>query len=481
MLNPGQPEAGNDLVRPSMWHTGIFVLRGLAARTVRRAGHAKLARRPKLESLEPRLVLSTYYVATTGSDSNAGSESSPFATMQHAMIKLEPGDTLDVESGSYSGFISGWDSTPASSGDPYGYIDGTASAPITIQAAPGSPAGSVIIDAQDNKTQAGIDLEPNDNYITISGFTINGSSGGIAAFPNHGEGIKVAGSTNDIVENCTVTGIGYGFGITANNANDVVLNDNTIAGTGNSGNADYGHGIYIAGDTDGAVVEGNDIYDNSYIGIHVNGSGGTKGILTNALIADNVIDNNGQNGINTDGMENSTVENNLIYSYADYGICLYQSDATGPSSNNIIVDNTIDSGTSTGTDGAIRILDSSTGNTILDNILLDGSTNVYRIAANSIPGTVSNYNVVPSGAQVQSDDNGSEESFSQWQSSTDQDGNSFQRHPCTSLRQCHRQQLPGIVHQPIDRRRHVDRCSGYGHHREPATKWRRLRYRMLRI
>ena len=381
----------------------------------------------QIEPLEQRTVLSTYWVATTGSDNNSGSQSQPFATMQHAMMSLQPGDTLDVKSGSYAGFISGWDSTPASSGDPYGWIDGTAGNPITIQAAPGSPAGSVIINSKDNKTQAGIDLEPGDNYITISGFTINGSSGGIAAYPNHGEGIKIAGSNNDTVENCTVTGIGYGFGIIADNANNVVLQNNNISNTGNSGNADYGHGIYLSGSTSSAVIEGNIIDNNAYIGIHVNGdaSEGGSGLVTNAVIEDNQIFNNGQNGINADGMQSSTIENNLIFNYSEYGICLYQSDAAGPSQNNVIVNNTIDSGTSTGTDGAIRILDGSTGNKILNNILLDGSGIVYRIAADSISGTVSNYNIIPNSALVQSDDTGSTEPFSQWQSSTGQDKNSL--------------------------------------------------------
>ena len=411
-----------------MWLLGDFVVRRLASPSRRRA---QAARRPELELLEQRLALSTYYVATTGSDKSAGTLASPFATMQHAMMSLKPGDTLDVEPGTYAGFIVGWDSTPASSGDPYGYVDGTASAPITIQAAPGSAAGSVVINSADNKTQAGIDLEPGDNYITISGFAINGSTGGIAASPNKGEGIKIAGSTNVTVKNTTVTGIGYGFGIIADNANNVVLEDNTITGTGDGGNSDYGHGIYISGSTNDAVVVGNTIANNAYIGIHINGdaSEGGIGLVTNALVENNVIYNNGQNGINADGLQSSVIENNLIYNYQNYGICLYQSDAAAGSKNNVIVDNTIDSGTSTGTGGAIRILDSSTGNTILNNILLDGSTNVYRIAADSVSGTVSNYNVVSVGAQVQSDDTGSEEPFSSWQSSTGQDKNSFSATP----------------------------------------------------
>ena len=58
------------------------------------------------------------------------------------------------------------------------------------------------------------------------------------------------------------------------------------------------------------------------VGIHVNGdvSEGGMGLVTNALIKNNLIYNNGQNGINADGLQTSTIENNLIYNYGSYGI-----------------------------------------------------------------------------------------------------------------------------------------------------------------
>ena len=402
------------------------------SRSSRPTPRTKHRRFLQIEPLEQRVVLSTYWVSPSGSDSNNGSATSPYATLQHSMMSLQPGDTLDVEPGTYAGFIVGWDTQPASSGDPYGTIDGTAGQPITIQADPSAAPGSVIINARNNETQFGIDLEPGSNYITISGITVNGSSGGLAEYPNHGGGIKVCGS-NNIVENSTVTNIDYGFGITTSEANNVLLLDNTISNIHAQGNSEQGHGIYIANNTVGAVVDGNVISDCDYIGIHVNGdlgdSGNPPGLVQNALIENNVIHDNGQNGISADGLEGSTIENNLIYNYADYGICLYQIDAGGPSQNNVIVNNTIDSGTSTGTGGSIRILDGSTGNTILNNILLDGSSVVYRISADSQSGTVSNYNIVPNGAQVQSEDTGAEEPFSQWQSSTGQDHNSLTATP----------------------------------------------------
>ena len=208
--------------------------------------------------------------------------------------------------------------------------------------------GSVVINARDNKTRWGIDVEPNCNYVTFSGITID-DTGGITDSSDRGGGIKVTGS-NDSIINCNIQKIIYGFGLFSDNANNVVMQNNTITNVGAQGNQDYGHGIYISGTSNDDVIEGNVIDNNDCIGIHVNGdaSEGGLGLVTDALIENNVIYNNGQNGINCDGIQSSVMENNLIYSYADYGIALYQIDASAPSENNIIVNNTIDYGTSTG-------------------------------------------------------------------------------------------------------------------------------------
>src|SRR5207244_6415476 len=128
--------------------------------------------------------------------------------------------------------------------------------------------GTVIINARNNKTHSAIDLEPGCDYITLSGFTVQGA--GIANYPDKGSGIKVTGD-NDAVIGISISGIDYGFGILADNANNVLIKNNTITGTGNHGNGNYGHGLYLSGSTDGAVVTGNVIHDNTYVGIHVNG------------------------------------------------------------------------------------------------------------------------------------------------------------------------------------------------------------------
>lgn len=42
-----------------------------------------------------------YYVATTGSDSNAGTQAAPFRTLNRGVSVLTPGDTLRVGAGTY--------------------------------------------------------------------------------------------------------------------------------------------------------------------------------------------------------------------------------------------------------------------------------------------------------------------------------------------------------------------------------------------
>jgi hypothetical protein len=45
----------------------------------------------------------TFYVATNGNDAAVGSAVQPWATLQHAVDSIGPGDTVLVESGTYAG------------------------------------------------------------------------------------------------------------------------------------------------------------------------------------------------------------------------------------------------------------------------------------------------------------------------------------------------------------------------------------------
>jgi hypothetical protein len=72
-----------------------------------------------IEACEPRVLLTSYVVATNGSDSAVGSLAAPFATIQHAANVAQPGDTIYIRGGTYHETV-----TPPS---------GTASAPIIFE------------------------------------------------------------------------------------------------------------------------------------------------------------------------------------------------------------------------------------------------------------------------------------------------------------------------------------------------------------
>ena len=114
------------------------------------------------------------------------------------MSHLQPGDTLNVEAGSYVGFVVGWDGPGEGV---YGTIAGTAGHLITIQADPAAAPGSVIVNSRCNKTAVGIDLEPGCDYITIKGFTVDGAGSTITTVANRGYGIKITGSNDQVIGN----------------------------------------------------------------------------------------------------------------------------------------------------------------------------------------------------------------------------------------------------------------------------------------
>src|SRR5438045_4185242 len=69
----------------------------------RRAWPVRRARL-SLQRWQGRDLPSTYYVASTGSDSAAGSAAAPWKTLQKAANTLAAGDTVHVTAGTYVGF-----------------------------------------------------------------------------------------------------------------------------------------------------------------------------------------------------------------------------------------------------------------------------------------------------------------------------------------------------------------------------------------
>jgi hypothetical protein len=114
----------------------------------------------------------TYYVATTGSDSSAGTASAPFATLTRGAAVARAGDTVLVGNGTYGpngAYTRGTAQESAGLMAPVQLSgSGTASAPITFQA---QNRWGAILDCQSpvGYTGTGIGLQACDTYFNFNG------------------------------------------------------------------------------------------------------------------------------------------------------------------------------------------------------------------------------------------------------------------------------------------------------------------------
>ena len=126
------------------------------------------------------------------------------------------------------------------------------------------------------------------------------------------------------------------------------------------------------------MIRNNRIWGNAMCGIHLNGdlSQGGDGVITNAVVENNIIWDNGSLGgsaINGDGVENTTIRNNVLDNNHASGISLYQIDGGRPSTGNKVINNTVRMASNARS--AVNIQDGSTRNTLRNNILLNPATN----------------------------------------------------------------------------------------------------------
>jgi len=314
----------------------------------------------------------TYFVDDAkGSDANPGTATAPWKTLQKAGDTVKGGDTVTVRAGTYDGAIFGWDG-PAPCGDTDCTITGTAAHPILLQADPAAAAGKVVIASKNKRTAIGLSFVGCD-YVFVRGFTV--TNGGTAATPAGSitkAGIAVAKSTGNRLDANLVDGVAGIGGILVDFGTNVLVTGNEVRNV--QGTNTTGHGMYVSGGSTGVQVLDNAIHDNGYVGLHVNGdaSEGAPGVVTNLLVAGNRIYENGQNGINADGLQGSRIENNVLYANARNGIELYRIDASGGSTGNVIVNDSIDQ-SMVASGYAIALDAASTGNVAFDDVLLGGA------------------------------------------------------------------------------------------------------------
>src|SRR5207302_3429420 len=168
-------------------------------------------RRAGVEELEPRLALSSWYVAPSGSDNGPGTIKQPFASLAHASSVANPGDTVFARGGLY---------LPTSM--QYLTGSGTASAPITFTVYPGE---TPVLDGSQTPAL------PYQHLITIMGQYINFV--GFTLQNAHGAGIQSWGGShlqilNNTIHDCQDTGITLGTNDSLTNTTDILVQGNIV-------------------------------------------------------------------------------------------------------------------------------------------------------------------------------------------------------------------------------------------------------------
>lgn len=195
----------------------------------------------------------TYYVATTGNNSNPGTSSQPWRTVAYAASKMFAGDTTYVKGGTYR-------ETYIQFGN-----SGTQSAPIKLLNAPGQ---FPIINFIDQASTRQLIIQNRNGYqkgiawITIEGFEIRNGYVGIKI--NNGQNLTIR--RNWIHHN-----ISQGI---AGNGTKLLIDRNKINHIGNWGCSlcNQSHGIYMNGTA--ITVTNNLFYDNLGYGVQLNGTVG---------------------------------------------------------------------------------------------------------------------------------------------------------------------------------------------------------------
>ncbi len=337
----------------------------------------------------------TYYVSIGGSDAHAGSSSKPWATLQHAVDAIAPGDIIMVQAGTYAGCRIG--------------ISGGIQAPKTLQAASGA---QVLVNkpGPKNKHNSIIEIENFSGTVTdwiVSGFEVANS-------PKYAIDVRVTERImiqNNHAHNSALTGIFTAF------SNHILIQNN-------ESDHNHEHGIYQSNSSVYPTIRGNRSHDNVSAGIHMNGDLSEQpgnGLVQFATVENNVIWGNGAgggSGINCDGVDESIIRNNLLYNNHASGISLYAIDGAHGSSNNKIYNNTIVMAANARfvinipDDGGVP---APVGNLVKNNILYtpDSFHGSILVAGPHVQGFQSDDNVVVS--HVSDDNRNTSISLAKWQ------------------------------------------------------------------
>jgi len=324
----------------------------------------------------------TYYVATNGSDSNPGSSSLPWATIQWAVDHIAAGDTILVRAGSYAG------ARIENSGTSGAVKTLTVETPGTVTLNALSPVArhSGIIEVENYNAAV--------HYWVVDGFTINGNNHTMRPFDSRS--IDGQDNTHITCRNCTIFDA-VATGISSGHTHYVLIENNTTYSNNE-------HGTYTNNSSDYGIERGNLVYSNYGCGMHHNGdkrTGGGDGIMSFWLNEKNVIYGNGTGGgaaINCDGVQDSKFLNNLAYDNTAGGLTWYYTDGSANCQRDLFYNNTMVFQDGVGRHVVLISKGKSLAinNKIKNNVLYTNRTDKASICtyASNVAGFESDYNVV---------------------------------------------------------------------------------------
>ncbi len=210
-----------------------------------------------------------YYVSTTGSDANAGSINSPFASLVKAQAAAASGDTVYIRGGTYTNFAA-----PAASDATYNYGLNFSKSNITYQAYAGDSRPVLDFSALTPTTLRVCAIEVTGSGNTFTGFDVTGVRAGTL---KQADNWRIAGNGNTLNTIVTRDDQGNGLYILGHGANNTIRNCDSYNLVGvasiSAGNTD-GFGCHSQGA--GNVFYGDRSWGNSDDGFDcINNTGGS--------------------------------------------------------------------------------------------------------------------------------------------------------------------------------------------------------------